>query len=95
MLSEKQLVAVQLRRLHARLRHLRDLTATTRFYWTNGVIRERWLHPTKGVRDRRFEAFPLTVKGASLEGYLTFADVADLVAGRTRLASDLSGGIHG
>ncbi|MEQ1695991.1 MAG: hypothetical protein ABL901_09150 [Hyphomicrobiaceae bacterium] len=66
-----------MRKLHARLMEL-SRGSRAEFYWRNGIIRCRWLTPTKGWRDQRQEAFPLSIGGWSLTGYASFADAEHL-----------------
>lgn len=56
-------------KVRARLRELADRHRGSAFYWLNGIIREESLHPTKGWRSRRVEAFEVFVDGfGELEG---------------------------
>lgn len=41
-----------------------------RFVWINGIVREVTLHPTKGIRSRRWERLPKYVNGAELMGFV-------------------------
>lgn len=45
-------------RVRARLAELAEKHGGE-FFWRNGVIRQSWLHPTKGWRARRWEAWPV------------------------------------
>ncbi len=57
----------------------------SQFYWVNGIIRERWLHPTRGWRDRRFERFPLALSDGELVGCIPTLDAVNELLSKGRV----------